>query len=59
MYFPSLTALNLAQPLMFLTMWSAWGADATRSGGCAFSEGVRCPLEAWGWGGSDGGVRVE
>jgi hypothetical protein len=35
------------------------GADASRSGGCAFSEGVRCPLETWGWGGSDGGVRVE
>jgi hypothetical protein len=35
------------------------GADAASSGGGTFSEDVRCPLEAPGWGGSNGGVRFE
>jgi hypothetical protein len=33
-----------------------WGSDAASIGGGSFAEAMRCPFEAYWWGGFDGGV---
>jgi hypothetical protein len=58
MYFPSVTALYLAQPLIYVDEVERC-ADATSMRGGSFSEDVRCLREAWGRGGTNGVVRFE